>query len=74
MTFEEFIYEKVDVKDVEFVEKYLESMDIEDWLKMGDAYCIKEKEELIKRIEKGIISDDRNSHVDPVFKGIINGL
>ena len=51
VTFEDFIHEKIDVKDVEFIEKYMETMDIQDWLNYGTAYALREKEELINRLK-----------------------
>ena len=38
MSFEEFIYDEIGVKDVENVEKIIEGFDIDDWLRLGDKY------------------------------------
>ena len=57
MTFEEFLYEKADAKDVAWVENWIENLDLEDIFTLADEYAIKEKEKLIKRIEKGMKND-----------------
>ena len=51
--FEEYLMNKVDCKDVAVFENYLEQLDIEEWLKLGTEYAIKEKGDVVKRIDDG---------------------